>query len=608
MQKSYYSGYCERVMLEKLLEIDWSKLEMAYGSAESVPALIHALMSPHPADWSAALLDLNATILHQGSIYTATVASVPFFLELLASDDVHCRGHLLSFLSGTIGGGYIGLATEEEYKNRPWLNAVQDDTEWRSEHKKLQRACAVQIYPEWERLLAMLHTPSLPIRITIPLLLSTLAVRAADYAPAALSDRDLVEECFEQMRPRLEKESHLLVRASLLFGLAQIASQCPPVFPLLRARLDEAYSPQERLAAAWNLVQQGQELPENAIDFLAETLREHAQTDHLFEPDFPGIEWRYHPIQRAVWSVGIHEERVGEESDDLTDLDADEDVNFPWADGWPRFNTIVCLCRQKYERLPALEGALLEALKSESPHTTECISHPILQFLFQCPRLSQEMETLVLSPVQEKALTILYDNPHLWTTNIMQTAFDDFGLPLKRQKWSRLLEREDAPYSSEDAFALLETLVREDNHLPANAVLRAMDWQAVRWLTIRTLCSDALIPFLERFVNLEALDISHSHVTDAGLQMLSALPKLRSLNLINLPITDAGLEFLGRLDSLEEVILSGKALSATGLNRLATLPELKTVRLFNTSVNALDAANFQLKSPQCKVELIERDP
>lgn len=598
------------MMLQKLMDVDWAQLETAYGSAEAVPDLLRALMSDHPADWSEAMFALEGTILHQGSVCRSTVASIPFLLELLFNTGIHCRGHILSFLNGAIGGFYTGLSTEEASKsNSPFYpsdGSSSNDAAWIKKEDNLRRDCARQVWQQWEMLLALLGDSSLPVRLHSPLLLSMLVSRRLDCVPPAIAAHDPAKECLEQLHQRLKIEKHILVRASLIFGLAQLFPQNSEVLPILQEHLAEEYSSQERLAAAWNLAQQGQELPEEAILFLAETLRNFAQTDHLFEPDFPGIEWRYHPIKRAVWGLGIPTENIGEESDDPADWDANEDVIFPWANGWPRFNTIACLCRQKYEQLPSLEAALLEALKSESPHTTDCISHPILQFLFQCSCLSQDMETLVLSPAQEKALTVLYDNPLLWTTNISQWVFDDFGLPLHRQRWSRLLRKEDYPYSGEDAFGLLESLVRENNHLPADATLRVKDWHAVRWLAIRTLCSDALLPLLERLTNLEALDLSHSHVTDAGLQMLPALPKLRSLYLINTPITDAGLEFLRHLDSLEEVILSERILSAEGLNQLAVLPELKLVRLFNTSISDQDAANFQSKKPQCKVELIER--
>ncbi|MCM0673679.1 hypothetical protein NCC78_02995, partial [Micromonospora phytophila] len=56
--------------------VEWAALTHAYGGAEDVPALVRALYDPD--DVGDALYDLHGNVWHQGSVFPATVAAVPF--------------------------------------------------------------------------------------------------------------------------------------------------------------------------------------------------------------------------------------------------------------------------------------------------------------------------------------------------------------------------------------------------------------------------------------------------------------------------------------------------------------------------------------------------
>lgn len=91
-------------MLEGLDRVDWSGLRHAYGSAEDIPALIRALISPSPDERRAAITELYGNLWHQGTIYEATSYAVPFLIELVGSDKTPARHEILSYL-GTLAGG-----------------------------------------------------------------------------------------------------------------------------------------------------------------------------------------------------------------------------------------------------------------------------------------------------------------------------------------------------------------------------------------------------------------------------------------------------------------------------------------------------------------------
>ncbi|MFJ8164304.1 hypothetical protein ACIRBY_25740 [Streptomyces sp. NPDC096136] len=63
---------------------DWSRLRHAYGCAEDIPALLEQIASePSPEHWS----DLWSALCHQGSVYSASFAALPWLAEVAGGDD-----------------------------------------------------------------------------------------------------------------------------------------------------------------------------------------------------------------------------------------------------------------------------------------------------------------------------------------------------------------------------------------------------------------------------------------------------------------------------------------------------------------------------------------
>ncbi len=68
--------------------VDWGHLTHAYGSARDVPTYLERLGAVDPGVRQEAFQALLMSILHQGSLYTATVATIPFLLRLV-EDPLH---------------------------------------------------------------------------------------------------------------------------------------------------------------------------------------------------------------------------------------------------------------------------------------------------------------------------------------------------------------------------------------------------------------------------------------------------------------------------------------------------------------------------------------
>lgn len=104
-------------MLEGLDSIDWSSLTHAHGPADDVPKLLRSLLSKEADVRLQACADLHETIWHQGTVYSASAAVVPFLLDLLnvpELDDPGCVVSLLTCIATGTGSIQYGIRVDGE--------------------------------------------------------------------------------------------------------------------------------------------------------------------------------------------------------------------------------------------------------------------------------------------------------------------------------------------------------------------------------------------------------------------------------------------------------------------------------------------------------------
>ncbi|GGM87008.1 hypothetical protein GCM10011609_24490 [Lentzea pudingi] len=70
-----------------LHDVDWAALEDAYGTAAETPWFIEALTSDDGGDRNFGVYGLYSATTHQGSVYTASEAAIPFLAELVRQDN-----------------------------------------------------------------------------------------------------------------------------------------------------------------------------------------------------------------------------------------------------------------------------------------------------------------------------------------------------------------------------------------------------------------------------------------------------------------------------------------------------------------------------------------
>ena len=108
-------------MLEGLDNIDWSRLQHAYGTAEDVPGLIRALLSDDMAIRDVAVYELFGNIYHQGTVYEASAHAIPFLIELMESPPTPDRASIACLLASIANGsGYLEVHTIYERMESKW--------------------------------------------------------------------------------------------------------------------------------------------------------------------------------------------------------------------------------------------------------------------------------------------------------------------------------------------------------------------------------------------------------------------------------------------------------------------------------------------------------
>ena len=123
-------------MLETIDQVNWEALNDAYGPSAGTPRRIFALASPNQHERDQALRDLCATIYHQGTIYAASVAAVPFLLELAALAELADRAPTLQVLRALSTGTSFHEAhaslifNREKSQTAEWQEQVRTEKAW----------------------------------------------------------------------------------------------------------------------------------------------------------------------------------------------------------------------------------------------------------------------------------------------------------------------------------------------------------------------------------------------------------------------------------------------------------------------------------------------
>jgi HEAT repeat protein len=112
-------------MLEGLDNLDWASLRHAYGEATDVPGLLRALLSPDPKVREETIYKLFGNIWHQGTVYPASAAAVPFLYELLTAPGVQDKSNIAHLLACIADGvGYLEVHARDDFDEPTWRKII----------------------------------------------------------------------------------------------------------------------------------------------------------------------------------------------------------------------------------------------------------------------------------------------------------------------------------------------------------------------------------------------------------------------------------------------------------------------------------------------------
>ena len=209
-------------------QVAWETLSHAYGPADDLPAILRAAGSGDEQKAQDAVEQLFSSVHHQGSIYPASAAVVPFVTELVLAPGTHHRTLLLALVGG--------MADPRQADGGPELAAVRAALDLQA-----------------PRLLPLLEDPDPEVRGA--------AAYAVGQSPGTAGP------ALARLRQRWAVEREPMARASLLLAAARLDPAGSQDW-LLRA-LEEPAAPVQA-AAALAIVWAGLPWPERATAAVVE--------------------------------------------------------------------------------------------------------------------------------------------------------------------------------------------------------------------------------------------------------------------------------------------------------------------------------------------------
>jgi imidazolonepropionase-like amidohydrolase len=97
--------------------------------------------------------------------------------------------------------------------------------------------------------------------------------------------------------------------------------------------------------------------------------------------------------------------------------------------------------------------------------------------------------------------------------------------------------------------------------------------------------TDADLKLLEKFTELEWLDLRVTPVTDEGISHIAGLRRLKFLNLFRTNLSDKGLASLRGLIDLETLLMGGTRVTDEGLKNVERFTKLRKLSVFRTAVS-----------------------
>jgi hypothetical protein len=204
-------------MLEQLEKVDWASLTHAYGEATDVPPLLRSLLSADAKERERSIYDLFGNIWHQGTVYPATAAAVPFLYELLIAPGVPGKTDIVQLLACIADGvGYLEVHAVGDPGKPTWRKILGEKGKTLEAELERERAEIASV-----RRAASTGLPHLTqyLRDSEPEIRRLVAVALGNYPEHASVSLPALEAAYSS-------ESDEEVRAALQESKARLTKHC----------------------------------------------------------------------------------------------------------------------------------------------------------------------------------------------------------------------------------------------------------------------------------------------------------------------------------------------------------------------------------------------
>ncbi len=252
-------------MFDGLDNIQWDKLEHAYGPADAVPQIIRDLASDDQDKRHRAQDSFITAVFHQETIYSATVRAIPFLIEIVEDEGVPEREWVLETLANIIQSSYlteswrVKLRAEDDEHIRQMYTPAELEERYRHNQEMLDhlRAARVEILKGIDTYFGLLDQAEPDIQFAAIGLL--------------LNCRDSLVEIINRLSQLNAKKLDNGVHAFLLLGASIAAPERTDLFSD-RARSRSA-APILRIASVLGYWYHNQELPVDKQGILVRAVR-----------------------------------------------------------------------------------------------------------------------------------------------------------------------------------------------------------------------------------------------------------------------------------------------------------------------------------------------
>ncbi len=375
-------------IFDRIDNINWKKLEHAYGNAEDVPEQLKWLLDGNEKEGGKALSAFFGNIYHQGTIYEATSFAVPFLIHAISNCHPNLKSDLLELLICISNGMSYNIQHQSIWENGGIFDDGRTITD---EYKKETREQLhwveqgiLAVWNGWDEFASLLNDNNPDIRVHIPLLLVSLT--NGYYCPKDKNIDVVQKELFDLLHEKSVVENNGTVKASIIQGMSYLDIPLVKKISLLKYYQQEE-EPVIKITAAYCLI--GLEQNETSIMILKNALAEEEKTEKAFQ-------------------------------------------SHPWFDMKVSFFFLQSLCELPVSHFDLLWDVFENKIKSTHKFGTEYIVSPIVRFVFENKKIDEAPRPF--TQAQKKVLLCILDTPTLWDKTDGNTSGEFRKWGLERDK------------------------------------------------------------------------------------------------------------------------------------------------------------------------------